>query len=226
MMKIKKYSGIIICCILAFICILAFTACGGGDSGNNGGTQQGGDSSGNNAATVYTLEAEKIDLSYVVGGSSSATPSGKDLITDYATASGGKMIFSLYRNGLFLEFEFESDKADDNATLSFVFMASYHEFDMTDDEVQIYVNPELNDDYEPVDSDTRIKYGELTISDTQLREYRLTENMKIKKGKNIVYLYVNNTDSLLPTASTMNAKAPDIDCMKISTTATITHTTY
>lgn len=212
----------------------AFAACDDdkeGDKGDGtqqgtqqGGTQQGGTQEG--GANVYTLEAEAIDLSYVVGGNTSATPTGNDLITDYAAASGGKMVFSLYKKDLFVEFEFEADKADANATLSFVFMASFHDFSMTDNEVQIYVNPELDEDYYPVDQNTRIKYGELEISSTQLKEYTITQTMSIKQGTNTVYLYVNNTDSLYPTASTMNAKAPDIDCMKISTTSTITHTTY
>jgi len=50
--------------------------------------------------------------------------------------------------------------------------------------------------------------------------------MNIKEGKNIVYLLVNNTDSLAPTYSTMNAKAPMIDYMKITTTATLTQTKF
>lgn len=203
---------------------------GGNQTGGNqtGSNQSGGNQTGGNETTVrdYVLEAEYIDLSYVVGGNTSATPEGSDLITDYATASNGKLVFSLYKTGLFIEFEFESSVAVDDAVLSFCFMASFHDFTMTDDEFQIYVNPQLDESYYPVDQNTRVKYGEINVSMTELKEFTITSAMHLNEGTNTVYLYVNNTDSLYPTASTMNAKAPDIDYMKISTTAVITQTIY
>lgn len=175
----------------------------------------------------YIMEAENVDLSFVQGGDTSASPQGASLIVEGENAHGGAFIRSLYVNELFLEFEFTSDVAVDNAKLIFSFAGEITEFSISNDEFQIYVNPELNDDYMPVDTSTRVKYSTIDLTpDYEFSEFEITAEMSIKEGTNIVYLLVSNTDSLAPTYSTMNAKAPMIDYMKIVTTANLTHVVY
>lgn len=241
MVKLKKIIGII-CALAMSMSFGVLAACGGGgDSASSGGTQDstqsdtqgGGNSSGTSAETPagakdYILEAENIDLSYVVGGDTSANPSGASLITANDKMSGGKFIRALYVNELFFEFEFVCDKAVDDAVITFSFAGEIKDFDLFDDEFQIYVNPELDEDtYEPIDRETRIEYGSVSLTaDYTPREYKIAEGVSLKEGKNIIYCQVYNTESLAPSYSTMNAKAPMIDYLKINTTATVVHTTY
>lgn len=175
----------------------------------------------------YIMEAEDVDLSFVQGGDTSASPSGASLIVSGAGAHGGAYIRALYVNELYLEFEFVSDKAVSGATLTFAFAGEFKDFTLNNEEFEVFVNPELNDDYFPVNHDRRVKYEEISLEgNATFSEFTLTAEMNIKEGKNIVYLLVNNTDSLAPTYSTMNAKAPMIDYMKITTTATLTQTKF
>lgn len=176
---------------------------------------------------TYIMEAEQIDLSFVYGGDTSASPSGAGLIATDDNAHGGAFIRALYINELCLEFEFTSDVAVSDAKLTFSFGGEFKDFSFSSDEIQIYVNPELDDEYFPVDRSTRLKYDDVELTgDWKFGEFQITTNMSIKEGTNIVYLLVANTDSLMPTYSTMNAKAPMIDYMKIETTANLTHVTY
>ncbi len=242
MTKLKKMIGIL-CAVIMCASVAVFTACGdnsasGGStpgdtqSENQGGSQSTApdENSGENPAVAkdYILEAENIDLSYVTGGDTSANPSGASLITSNDKMSGGKFIRALYVNELFLEFEFTSDKAVDDAVITFSFAGEIKDFELFNDELQIYVNPELDEDtYEPLDRKTRIQYDSIFIkADYIPREFPIATGVSLKEGKNIVYLQVYNTESLAPSYSTMNAKAPMIDYLKINTTATIMHTTY
>lgn len=192
-----------------------------GNQGDQGGTETPADEN------EYIMEAEDVNLDGIVGGDTSATPQGTSLIVEDTTAHGGKYIDYLFRNETFLEFEFTSSKAVDDATIVFSFRGKYKEFTFNNDEVQIFVNPELDDMYLPVDSDARIKYNDITLGlGDPFKEFTIAEDVSLREGTNTVYILINNTDSLVPTASTMNAKAPTVDYLKITTSATLTQVKY
>ena len=177
----------------------------------------------------YIMEAEDIELGYVQGGSSSGNPSGANIILENTSASGGRYLSYLYINQLFLEWEFTSDRAVDDATITFRFGGEFAAFTFDNDEIQIYVNPTLTDAYLPADPSERLMFPEISIPVSgAFAEYEIATNVSLKEGKNTVYFLVNNTDSaeLVPTAATMTAKAPTIDYLKITTSATLEQTVF
>ena len=177
----------------------------------------------------YIMEAEDIELGYVQGGSSSGNPSGANIILESDSASGGRYLSYLYIDQLYLVWDFTSDRAVADATVTFRFGGEFAAFSFDDDEIQIYVNPTLDDDYFPTDESERLRFDPISIPISgAFAEYEISADVSLKEGDNMISFLVNNTDSaeLVPTAATMTAKAPTIDYLKITTSATLEQIVY
>lgn len=174
---------------------------------------------------TYVFEAEDTYLDDQEGKGFSNDAYGTEMIqSDYkgmAKASGGYFVGYMYKNGVTVTFEFESNKDDMQASLILRLSGELvSEVTFNKDKYRVEVNG------------IQVNYSDITITgiDTDKSKYEKHEfkdfnvgMVALKKGKNIITLKVNNTDSML---GTMAATAPLLDCIKISTTAALTFEKY
>ncbi len=178
--------------------------------------------------TVYTFEAE---YSYIEndkwGQGYSGQNSGLGLIMSEATASTENHTASndyyvgwIYYEGAELVFTFDSDRDVDDVKLSFRLTAEYQDCVVSGDQIYIDINgtQQLNFEF----SITGV-YGTEEMSRkgrNDFKNYSVSGLASIKKGKNTIKFVINN--SVQGVGATMNASAPLVDCMYISTAASLT----
>lgn len=172
---------------------------------------------------VYTMEAEHVNLEGKVGNGYSGSTSGTGMITgdntDNMTASNGYYVGWLYKNGMYLSFEFEAEEAADDVTIVFRLTAQYNAVEVTGDEIYVGINPDDSGAYEQkYDFPMSIpSYSEFGSGVMDFNNYVVVENASIKAGTNIIEICINN--SIKGVGGTMNAAAPLIDCMYLYTDA-------
>lgn len=178
--------------------------------------------------TVYTFEAE---YSYIEsdkwGQGYSGQNSGLGLImsetkdaTENHTASNGYYVGWIYYKTAYLEFTFDSDRAIDDVKLSFRLTAEYQDCVVTGDQIYIDINGEQKLNFEF--SITGV-YGTEEMSKkgrNDFNDYVVSGLASIKEGKNTIKFVINN--SVPGVGATMKAAAPLVDCMYISTAASLT----
>lgn len=172
--------------------------------------------------TTYNFEAELTDLTDFVGNGFSGSAAGKNAIvkdSGYANASGGCWVDYMYRPGCSLTFEFDSDKAVSDATLILRLSAMFvEELILTEQDLVIAVNGRA------------LQYGQIKITDIEtgigskthpFDDFTVGTALNLNQGKNIVVITVTgNRHYDLP--GTLQALAPIVDCIKITTTANLT----
>ncbi len=169
---------------------------------------------------TYTFEAEYVDLDGKKGVGYSGGASGKDLaVKDRydAGASNGFFVTYLYYTDAFIEFKINSDKAASNVKLVLRLSVEYRDFVMDQNKFEISVNG------------TGIGYSPINLTgafqDTEdekraFENYEISSSVSLKEGENIIRLTV--LDDTEYDFGTMSALAPTIDCMYLSTDATLT----
>lgn len=248
MQKIRKIIVMLLAAVLLAVCAAVLVGCAPEDEGDNTPpsgqtpTDKPGDNPGgepgeepgdnpSDGGTTYKIEAEDTFVDHIRGGATSGNPSGNEIIIENGSASNGRLVSYLYVNQQYLVFEFESDKAVTDATLTFALGTEYGITSLTDEQIQIFVNPTLNDSMSPYLDEEALSFDTLTWpTNGRIAEYEITDSMSLKEGKNEIYLKINNTDKdtipALQGYSTMNALAPTVDYMSISADAKISFTTY
>ncbi len=169
---------------------------------------------------TYVFEAEDTYLDDQEGKGFSNDAYGTEMIqSDYkglAKASGGYFVGYMYKYGVTITFEIESNKDDYNASLTLRLSGELvSTLTLNKDKYRVEVNG------------IQVNYSDITISgiDTDKSKYEKREfqdfyagRIILNKGKNIITLKVNNTDAML---GTMAATAPLLDCIKINSTAAL-----
>jgi len=189
--------------------------------------------------TRYTFEAENTQLTDLpeedltadwgnkIGYGYSNNVSGLGLIGDgvitQSEASNDHYITDLYYNGAYLEFVIKSDRAVDNAVLTLRLTCEFYDMYITSDMFTVSVNGEAIS-YEGIDLS-----GAVTdMASTQKRPFTnhvITDSLHLNEGENIIRLEVTN-NTKLGTTGTMNATAPMVDCLYITTDAVLTWAPY
>lgn len=173
--------------------------------------------------TTYNFEAELTDLTDFVGNGLSGSAVGKGAIvkdSGYANASGGFWVDYMYKQGCSLTFEFDSDKAVSDATLILRLSASFiEELILTEEDLVIEVNGQA------------LQFGQIKISDIDpdinsrthpFDDFTVGTALNLTQGKNIVTITVTGKRDYGAAAGTLQALAPMVDCIKITTTANLT----
>lgn len=181
----------------------------------------------------YVFEAEHIDLSGPDGnglqgmGASggSVGPNMVDSVPpdyDYLIASNGYYLTYLYKTMLEIEFVIESDRAVSDATIVIRVSA---------ETVGYALSPNRNDG--TTENGTLYSMFMITLNDSpieyptiemeggrpQFEDFTLTVNATLKEGTNVIKMIVANDHGM---GGTMQATAPVIDCIKVTTSADLT----
>jgi|GEM_PF-3780693 len=154
----------------------------------------------------------------------SSNVAGKNLIVQSAQASGGEYVSNLYINGSYLDFEIQADAEDTSAKLYLVLSAEFTEMTLTPENFIVEVNGEAMDysdiELTGVDLDSDLASGERRDFTTHyIGEITLNE------GENLIRLIVNNDTHPFATG-TVNALAPMVDAIEITSSANLTMTIY
>ena len=168
------------------------------------------------------------------GSGYSNEPKGLQLISNNADrpaeASNDYYLHDLYRNGLYIEFIIESDRAVEDAILTLRLAGEYYDCEINDENFYVSVYPEGTED--PYDEDVVTFFEFDPISFTLERsgdyaalgtfeDYQISTEMPLVEGKNIVRLEIANSEHH-GAGGTVNASAPMIDCIIIDTDAVLT----
>lgn len=169
--------------------------------------------------TTYIFEAELVQLQGKVnpagwsgGGGSSNWPIAMVDDTQNLGASGGIYVSWLYRKGNVLEFIITSDRDINDAIIT---------LRLSCEERSITIS---NDTYKVMKDDEPIIYTPIsfTINDNKdalpFEDYVVADYVRLNKGVNTFKLI---TDNDLNMAGTADAQAPMVDCIKITTGATL-----
>ena len=188
---------------------------------------------------IYTFEAEKTQLTGLtddfelglateagakLGFNYSGSANGAKLIKSDKAASNGSYVSGLFYRGAYLQFELDSDKAIEGATLRLVASCEYADIELTSTTYKIEVNG------------TKLKFNDFSLgsgagisTDPGPRggfKEIFIGNISLKEGKNVVRLTVNNSQTPAGDAGTVDAAAPAVDCIKIYADAALTMTEY
>lgn len=189
--------------------------------------------------TIYTFEAEKTQLTGLtddyelglateagakLGFNFSGEATGTNLIKSDNSASGGKYVSGLFYRGAYLQFEVNSDKAVEGATLRVVLSCEYADIKLTSTTYRISVNG------------TNLKFNDISLGTGAgtstdpgprggFKEIYIG-NINLTEGKNIIRLTVNNNQTPAGDAGTVDAAAPAVDCIKIYCDSALTMTEY
>ena len=172
--------------------------------------------------TIYTFEAEHVDVSEIKGMGYSGNADGLGIIESdvYSmNASNEHYVGWLYNEGITLEFNLTSDKAVEDACLvlrlSGEFAAS-GTITIKCDEFTVEVNG------------TPLTYGDLVIdnvtdaSSDQKRpfsDFMVSTKVALNEGANVIRLIVSN--NIHGEGGTMYATAPMVDCIKVYSNSTV-----
>ena len=168
---------------------------------------------------IYTLEAEYIDLDGKMGFGFSVNLTGTDLIypANGSQASNGYYVSGMYYENAELEFDFNVDKAVDDAVIT---MRIQCEFDTKT------FNPET---YSVEINGVALDYDEITIEgleeDTRsdirrpFINVQMNDRAVLNKGPNVLKFITTNK---IFHGNTRQADAPMLDCVYIATDAALT----
>ena len=169
----------------------------------------------------YTFEAEDPNLRGKTGPGLSGTASAEAMIQNDTTlgASNNRWVGYLYEMGLGLEFQFTSDRAIDDAKIVISLSAELRDFDIDSETFRMELNakpieyPAISFKDVPTNPDNDVDH----IYALQFKEYLVIEGASLKEGKNAFIVTTMNDEAL--SGTTMAAKAPLVDCVKIETEA-------
>ena len=171
----------------------------------------------------FVFEAEYAKLPTVGAGWSGGMGGVNPDLDGEFNASNGYFVVGMYANTSTLTFEIVSDKAVDDAKIVARFStedpagllngseSDPKSYSITKDTFQVKVNG------------TVLEYETITFNaiktTNKFRDYTIASNVSLKEGVNVIELVTNNEQSL---GGTTLATAPVVDCIKITTSATLT----
>ena len=217
MKVLRKWSFVLIALLLA-LSLSVFTACDNGDNDSDKDDdtiQDDGDEEDEEPSageTAYVFEAEYTYVIGLEGLGPSGSPSGLGLIGESATASNGFFVGSLGASSP-ITFTITSDKEVTVTLKGVVGSNALGTCKWNPTTFEILVN------------DVAVQYDEfsteLGLSDTQNFKTKTIGEITLKEGENTIVFHAGDNKYLNNLAS-----APSIDCIKITTDATLTMETY
>ena len=182
---------------------------------------------------TYTFEAEYTQLTDLeeddptaddgkkIGYGYSNNVKGLQLIQaeggSQCNASNGYYVSSLYYNGAYLEWIIESDREVEDAILTLRLSSEYYDMLLTSKNFLVIINYEDEIAFDDIDLS-----GAITDMSSLLKrpftDHTVSKAIHLVKGENSIMLQVNNSQKQ-GTTGTMNAIAPMIDCIYVSTDA-------
>lgn len=160
--------------------------------------------------STYTFEAEKTNLTGKIGPGFSGTAQEGSMVVANASASGGKAVSYLYRKNNSLEFYIACDEDVSGVKIVLSLGAEMDNINFSSDEFQVLVNGKA------------LSYGNVSLANNNSFSDAITvDGVSLKKGENLIKLNVNNNKRPMGDASTYEATAPMVDCVKITTTAVL-----
>lgn len=195
-------------CALTAVTALSFAACGEGGSNPPG-------------SETYTFEAEyavlPTDGAGWSGGMGGVSP---DLDGDF-NASNGYFVVGMYKKGSSLTFKVDADKAVEDAKLVARFSNEDPAGLLNIDGKKSYTL--TSEDYLIKVNGTAIDYNDITFNNikttNKFMDYTIAKGLSLKQGENTIELICNNDQSM---GGTTLGTAPIVDCIKITTTASLT----
>lgn len=172
---------------------------------------------------LYVFEAEDVNLNGKSGPGLSGTAGGPGMIQTDTTlgASNNRFVGYQYEMGCSLEFQFISDVAVSDAKIILRLSAELRDIDIDKDSYQISLNG-VALDYGTI-SFKNVPKGSSDDVDTihalPFKDYEIAVNVSLKEGLNVFSVCTTNDEAMGGT--TMTAKAPLIDCLKIETEAVL-----
>ena len=178
------------------------------------------------SSSQYILEAERTYMAELNGAGYSGGAVGKNCaVEDYDEngdnrgdlgASGGYYVSYAYVKGFTLTFEFDSDRAVDDAVLIVrISSESGNPLELTDDEYLIQVNGE------------KVAYSGVSLppapNKLPFTDAIRIEGVHLQEGYNTIELITNNEIGM---GGTMYETAPMVDCIKIETSAELDNAPY
>lgn len=171
----------------------------------------------------YVFEAEDTNLNGKSGPGLSGTAGGPGMIQMDTNlgASNDRFVGYQYEVGCGLEFQFNSDMAVSDATIVISLSAEMRDFDIDAESYKMSLNGE-DLDYGTI-SFTNVPAGSSddvgTISALPFQDYVVIKNATLKEGMNVFSVVTMNDDAM--SGTTILAKAPLVDCVKIETEAVL-----
>lgn len=169
-------------------------------------------------SSTYVFEAEQTDLSGKVGPGYSGEAVGAAMIINDTTqtASGGKAVSFLYKNGLSVDFYIAASE-DTEVTFVASLAQEFNGITLTDETYQLRVShdPDDQSDY------TRVSYGSVSLSGTSFID-TMNVTLSLTRGYNLIQLVTCN--SVNPNGEgngTFAGTAPVVDCIKLTTEAVL-----
>lgn len=211
----NRFFKIFTATMLVAASVATLAACGGGEGNTDDGTLPVPPGS-----TEYVFEAEYVDCSKIgnvdgwSGGGSNTDVIAPDM-GDHDTSNGFYVTY-LYTNNATIEFVINSDKAVNDARIVWRLSAEGADYTISPSNYKVEVNgTEL--EYAPVQFKNVPGVGDML----PFKDYVLATNVSLKEGENVISFITANTTSL---GGTTTATAPIIDCIKITTSASLTWT--
>ena len=181
-------------------------------------------------ATSYTFEAELTNLKGKTGYGYSISYDDEELIRYDSeernqSASMGYSVGYLYAEDLSIEFEIYAEEAVSNVTLTARLSSEFRDVYIAPEQTTVGGNKYcdfwflVNDselDYEPI----ALTGAQVTgaINQRPFTDHIISTKVSLKKGKNVIQLYVANSEYF---ESTVTAMAPMVDCLYLTTDAAL-----
>ena len=208
----NRFFKFLTAAVLVAASAATLAACGGnGEGGTDNPSVPAG-------SKEYVFEAEYVDCSNIgnvdgwSGGGSNTDVIAPDM-GDHDTSNGFYVTY-LYTNNATLEFKINSDKAVNDAKIVWRLSTEGADYTISTSNYKVTLNgTELQ--YAPVQFKNVPGVGDML----PFKDYVLATNVSLVEGENIIRLITSNTTSL---GGTTTATAPIIDCIKITTSATLT----
>lgn len=223
-MKTLKFLGAAALALTVGIGAIAFAGCNNGENEDDGPA----------GSNTYTFEAEGIDVSGLTGRGYSVSYAETELIIGKATTStipqnvassmsNGFCIAYWNTPGTTLTFNIKADKASEDNTITLRVSSEYGSLDVTKDALSIIVNGTPLD-YNPF---TVIGENLSSVSDwhglaVPFNDYKISATFALKEGDNVIQIRTNANSMGFAEDSFLNSVSPDLDCIKIRSTSTLT----
>lgn len=171
----------------------------------------------------YVFEAEDTNLNGKSGPGLSGTAGGPGMIqlTTDLGASNDRFVGYQYQVGCSLEFQFNSDMAVSDATIVISLSAEMRDFDIDAESYKMSLNG-VDLDYGTI-SFTGVPAGSSddvgSVNALPFKDYVIIENATLKEGMNVFSVVTMNDEAM--SGTTILAKAPLVDCIKIETEAVL-----
>ena len=171
----------------------------------------------------YLFEAEDTNLTGKTGPAISGTANevGMIMASEGAGASGNRYVGYMYQFGNSIDFYLACDEDVEDAKISLSLSAEMEELHLTPGQYGVSVNGEyLSYDSIDITGVPAMNMSTFTADPAPFKVFVISENVKLRKGANVIKLETLNSDAY--TGTTMLAHAPLADYLKIETSGVVT----